>query len=399
LLAPKPAVHGILSWAPASSPFDWTTFAVMESLTPCRPPAPPNLLRGRGLPGRLVRRMIAVMMVSSLMGIGWAAETWQIYLPTRLPFVSQTLDETRKILEHKLGGRRVALTVHSLFSAPGSDREAEDGRGGPSLLLVETGAEIGVVPAGAHLTPITMDFLWLFGIHEDLMCEVGVALPTTTTEWASAMSALRARDPFKYPWFSSLYSHHTLLRLQDVLEGPADSPAQGATGTASGNDPVAARFEPPDFWRRASPLEIIQQCFDSGFLNPLTIESDEALAFEVFEARDAVFTTVWLPREALASDSSLRKSLGNPVFLPFPARDPEHPTAVPVVRYRLWCVDEVLVAREPRLSATIPGNNDPGEGRGIPQFPLERLCSYAADLAWITGEYPSLYDRLVTGEP
>ncbi len=272
-----------------------------------------------------------------------------VVLPSRVNLVPWVLDAVRRILERGLN-RTIALSVRPAagFSAdePGLER---------SWLLLEDGDP---PPVGREATGLRLSLHWVLGVRADLLAPVASAGPTTLSEFREILVRLRARPAPVFPWFESLYSPMTLRCFE--VAWATGVPEQGFTA-----------------------LPFLQHALDQKLLNPFSIDADEALAFDVFEAGDTVFATMWVPGEALPVGSLLRGTLTRALFMPLPG--PQGPAPVPRLDFTLW----TPVGRAaPVLAPGVITASAPFVAR-----PLEARL----DERWIRFAFPEAYDRLVRG--
>ncbi len=299
----------------------------------------------------------AIVLLVVILAVTWPAcrppvgatvgET--VVLPSRVTLVPWVLDAVRRIVERGLG-RTISLSVRPAAGftpdEPGLER---------SWLLLEDG---DTPPVGRAASGLRLSLYWLLGVRTDLLTPVASASPATLDEFREILGRLRARPSPVFPWFESLYSPMTLRCFEVALA--TDGSGQGFAAL------------PP-----------LQQALDQKLLNPFSIDSDEALAFDVFEAGDAVFTTMWVPGEALPVGSLLRGTLTRAVFVPLPG--PEGPVPVPRLDFTLW---------------TPVGGSPPALAPGVvlASAPFTSLVlDPRLDERWIRFAFPQAYDCLVQG--
>ncbi len=285
--------------------------------------------------------------------VSGVCDTLEILMPSRLNFPSWVLDSLRKRMGTMLA-HEVSLHLLPISTEPGPVDVAS-----VPLLLIEEGTHLASVSANMRPTPITLHVFWMLGTRMDLLAPVASAPPANLPEFDDLLEKLRLHTPEHYPWFESLEAPLTLFRLRQAMRsGPIDiTPAR------------------------------IQKALDRKWLNPYSLESDESLAHEVFEAGDAVFTSLWVPGDAIASPASVAS--GTIRFSPFPG--PAGPTAVPHIRLRLWA-DRDDPRWSGRTAALFVPSRDIGHAVFLPcDIPSERL--------WVKREGSRYFNRLVEGEP
>ncbi len=295
--------------------------------------------------------LLAVLLLFPIrMGL---CDTLEILMPSRLNFPSWVLDSLRKRI-----GTMLAHEVSLHLFPMSTDLGPVDVASVP-LLLIEEGTHLASVAANMRPTPVTLHVFWMLGTRMDLLAPVASAPPASLPEFDVLLDKLRLHNPEHYPWFESLEAPLTLFRLRQAM--------------------------------RSGPVDItpnrIQKALDKKWLNPYSLESDESLAHEVFEAGDAVFTSLWVPGDAVASPASA--VTGTIRFSPFPG--PNGPTAVPHIRLRLW-VDR----DDPRWS----GHGD------VPFVPSREIahavflpCDIPSERLWVKREGSRYFNRLIEGEP
>ena len=280
-------------------------------------------------------------------------DTLEILMPSRLNFPSWVLDSLRKRIGTMLA-HDVSLHLFPISTEPGPVDVAS-----VPLLLIEEGTHLASVAADMRPTSITLDVFWMLGTRMDQLAGIASSPPATLPEFYGLLEKLRNRNQDHYPWFESLEAPLTLFRLRQAMR-------KGA------NDVTPAH---------------LQNALDKKWLNPYSLESDESLAHEVFEAGDAVFTSLWIPGDAIASSAFV--ATGAVRFSPFPG--PEGPTPVPHIRLRLWANRD-----DPRWS-----------GRPVTPFiPSKEIenavflpCDIPSERLWVKREGSRYFNRLIEGEP
>lgn len=305
----------------------------------------------RSFPGfRGILLLAALLAFPATTGL---CDTLEILMPSRLNFPSWVLDSLRKRV-----GTMLAHDV-SLHLLPISTESGPVDVASVSLLLIEEGMHLASVAANMRPTPITLHVFWMLGTRMDLLAPIASAPPASLSEFEDLLEELRLHTPDHYPWFESLEAPLTLFRLRQAM--------------------------------RAGPVDIaptrIQKALDKKWLNPYSLESDESLAHEVFEAGDAVFTSLWVPGDAVASLASV--ATGTIRFSPFPGST--GPTPIPHIRLRLW-VDR----DDPRWSSHT-------DAAFVPSREIEHAvflpCDIPSERLWVKREGSRYFNRLVEGEP
>lgn len=280
-------------------------------------------------------------------------DTLQILMPSRLNFPAWILDSLRHRIE--------ALLDHevSLQLLPTSSELGPVDVASVPLVLIEEGTHLASVAANMRPTPITLDVFWVLGTRMDLLAPVASAPPSSLPEFQALLEKLHQQNLEHYPWFESLEAPLTLFRLRHAMRtGPVDF-------TAS----------------------LLQEALDRKWLNPYSLESDESLAYEVFEAGDAVFTSLWIPADVIASPSTGENRTIR--FTPFPG--PKGPTPIPHIQLRLWADhQDSRWSGKPR-KPFVPAR-EISDAVFLPcDIPSERL--------WVRRDGSRFFNRLIEGEP
>lgn len=313
----------------------------------------------------------------------------KVFLSTRLPLTPWALDGIRRLLERDLA-HPVTLLPH-----PASTTWSPEDLAGDVRLLNDDGkAPSGflqpVKPVGSPLV-----LVWLMAYHPDLLQCVASAPPVQVITWFETLRALREIAPERFPWFESLYQPQTLLHLEAALEGVVLPPPPPLL-----NRDRAHKQEP-------GIMGILHRAFEDNLLNPLAIEADENLAFDVFEAGDAVFSTFWMPLEVVIPlirpplrSFNVRHPVGIPgvaiasgeeqksLFMAVPGLN--GPTAIPLRTLHLLALNAAK-SHEPAASYSfaVP----------LPEEMTFITESEEKEAAWIARRYPLLYGKLIRGEP
>jgi len=280
-------------------------------------------------------------------------DSLKILMPSRLNLPSWILDSLRKSLGKTLSHE---VTLH--LRPVGSDIGPVDVASVP-LLLIEEGTNLASVTSSLRPTPVTLDLFWVLGTRIDLLSPLASAPPRTMHEFNSILEQLQRRNPERFPWFESLEAPMTLYKLRQALR-------TGARDTAAHQ---------------------LQQALDRKWLNPFSLESDESLAYEVFEAGDAIFTSLWVPGNAIASPPERQNR--KVIYSPFPGEN--GPAPVPQIKLRLWTNrDDPRWSRRPGTAFSL--TPDLAEAVFLP-------CDIPSERFWVRHDSSRFFNRLIEGKP
>ncbi len=316
------------------------------------------------------------VLVFLLFGEGYSEESVQVIMPCRFNLVPWTLDSIRKILARDLE-HPVSLIIRPITGPNPTEDFATD-----TFYLLEEGFSDGMRQAGLASSSWELDLYWVLACNKDYMPAVASAPPSDLNGFFALLRKVREKNPEMFPWFESLYSANTVLRLKRSFE--ADEGEESTTMAVPVGSGTTRRF-------RRSPIRILHAALDAKFLNPLSIEADEGMAFDVFEARDTVFSTLWVTDEFFESPlstgivSSLTREIG---FFPFPCV--KGSPRIPRTRFTLWAFGSPARGPLPKRSAGRGASPEKG-------FGFEDLMG-KDELRWQKKSFGSFYDRLVQGE-
>lgn len=283
----------------------------------------------------------------------------EILMVSRLALPARVLDFTRQIIGNILN-KRVTMTISNVSSQSGMVRPLFE-----KLILLEDGMEESKITRGMIKTSIKLDFGWVLALNPRMLEKAACKVPVDLSSFLDVLKVLKARQPEKFPWFESLYSPNTLARFDYAFAGNSSS-EQGSE----------------------KMLDFIHDALNAGIMNPLSIEADESLAFDVFEAGDTVFASMWLPIVSLAKGSELRSFLNDPLLTTFPTLSKM--ACLPVIRLHLWCMESDA---ENFISC---GSSSGSSAADVRQY--EDVCDSKQELEWMEKRFPELYDALVMGE-
>ena len=177
--------------------------------------------------------------------------------------------------------------------------------------------------------------------------------------------------PSMFPWFEAIFSKNTVLNINSVL-----SQSSSISSTSQ---------ETKYFWNCKKAVEILHKAMTKELLNPLSLESDELLAFDVFRSEDCIATSFWVPVNYLIDPKMAVSYLGKVVLMPFPTQNGQG--IIPKVTFNIW--QNINDKITPAISNLAPIGHD--------NFKFLE-CNYKKDLNWINQNYIEQYDQLVIGD-
>ncbi len=271
-------------------------------------------------------------------------------------------------LQHELE-RRLGMPMSVTFRKISGDRNLDEIPSG-TWLLTEVDDEDPLVLPGLMPLPLVVELRWMLGLWRTPLEEIGeTSLPIPNlAAFLAACRRLRSRSPSTFPWFQGLYDPGMLCRLEEAL----------------GKSLPRANVRLPG---SGGLLATLNLAVEENLLNPLSLEADSALAFEVFEAGDCVMTGMWVLPSMLSAESALRRRLPDLVFQPFPR--PTGEPQVPMLSLRLFAPEGVTVAPGSPVSAV--GAGAASDARLLP-------VQVRQDREWERRQYLKLYNRLIRGE-
>jgi len=316
-----------------------------------------DMLNSNALPlARFFRKgfLAEVLCLLVLTGsVGFAEDALTVIMPSRVNLVPWTLDTVKRVLERDIS-RKVSLSVRSDVGFHWPDPSASG-----AWLLLEEGVK---APVDLKFTGIRLSLLWMMAVRSEMLSSVASKCPSRLDEFFKALDALKKNSPGVFPWFESLYSAETLRCFTVAFAIPNGS---------------------EDAEIASQSLKVFHQALDGRLLNPLSIESDEGLAFDVFEARDSVFSSMWVVEESWTPTSLLKGTLAGTFFVPVPGI--ARPSPVPQMQFSLWSREQIPIGgiRQRLEIASFP-------------YPVIRLDS-KAESAWKRDTFSSVYDQLIQG--
>lgn len=303
----------------------------------------------------------------------------QVFLPTRMSLPPLALGSLRELLERRLG-RSVSLLLR-----PASSAFSLEDISSQTLLLTEFGAVPQGFPLACSPASLSCAMAWVLAAHRSIFERVASAPPRTIDNLFELMNRariLKEREQpgdVTYPWFESLFFPPTLYHLDhfshDWRERGGTSPSAGTAG-------------------------LLHLAMAEGILNPLSVEADENLANEVFEAGDSIFNTMWFPIDPAHADISGMVA-SDLVFFPFPGID--GPVEVPRVDLRLLVPNggPDWAMLHPTALPSVPQQREGDLSRVCLGYASWTwlLCDAAEEAEWTSVRFPSLYGKLIRGEP
>lgn len=280
----------------------------------------------------------------------------QVACLSRTNFPAWIFDSLRTRLQ-----RDLKQTVN-LLVLPASGPVSIEAIASSGYCLLEVGTSPGEVPGNWTLTPFSYSLLWVLAIREKENSQAEFQPPRNLEEFMAQCENWKKENPQKFPWFDSLFSPTTLLRIQRAVEGPASS---GAV------------------------IPLLQKALQDKILNPLSMEADESLAYEVLDGEDCLFSSQWIPQDFLFDPPLLSKNPAGFRFAPFPGKIRE----VPRITFRLYDLGNV---KETKSGPSGPDLPEP-DGESVSPWtdaPFAE-CRFPEEARWIESEFTILYRTLV----
>ena len=285
---------------------------------------------------------------------------------SRLDFAPGMLEMVKLDLERSLQ-TKVSLNFQPVLKTQQiSLRKSQD------LLLVENGFPEEMLPQNYELIPDSeVSLVWVLGLSDkakELMNEEKII---NLKDFGKLLIKLKKQNPSTFPWFESLFSKNTLFNLNLVL---------GEDEKIALNPSVKQ-----DFWLYKDAVKVLYEAMGDELLNPLSLESDELLAFNVFMSGDCAATSLWVPSEFLIKQEVASKFLGNVLLLPFPSV--EGKAVVPKVSFHIYKYSE---SKFKGVVASICIEKN--------EFYSFVDCKFQKALSWINSKYAERYDQLLVGD-
>ncbi|MBI3038456.1 hypothetical protein HYY75_05310 [bacterium] len=202
--------------------------------------------------------------------------------------------------------------------------------------------------------------------------------PRSLSEFLKTLENLRTLDSYIFPWFEPFYDRNTLFRLKQAISGNILS--------NSAKQEVSTRSK--EF------VSFIHQALNRKLLNPLSMEADGNLSYEVFEAGDSTFSTFWILQSELIPNT--RSSKNSDVrFTPFPGKTDFSP--IPRMTFRLLTPTQSFAEFSEKH---FPPNEITF---GEPQINISSAsiffdCDPLAEGIWMKDFAPSIYEKLLNGD-
>jgi len=208
----------------------------------------------------------------------------KVFFPTRFELSPWLLDSIKSDLNQAFG-RQVSLEVFQTHSLILKDSVPEK-----AYVLAEKGVFAAGFETNFSEKPAVISLIWGLGLRMPEMSEAASDTPKNWNDFMEIARKLKARKVGCYPWFESLSCPSTLLHLRE-------------------------RFSQESF------QQSIFSSFDEGILNPLSLEADQTLAFEVLESGDCVFSTLWANLSLAKNDENISFFGGKVRVIPFPGAE------------------------------------------------------------------------------
>ena len=323
-----------------------------------------TLVLSRFLPGRrgLVSLLLGILLSFFSLPSLPAATIWVV---TRAELGPWALEALQHRLEQQLGA---GMSV--TFRKVNGERSLDEIPSGTWILGEPESPEITGL-TGFASTPLRQDLWWMLGVwRSQVERHAGVTLPLADLQtFIEVCRSSRGRVSDAFPWFQGLYDPGTLHRLEDVL-------GRGTPSTTASN-----------VLQKGGLLAILNLAVEENLLNPLSLEADSSLAFEVFEAGDCAFSGMWVLPSMVREDSALRRRLPDLHFQAFPGPAGEAPVAC--ISLRLFVPEAVIASWPTTLTA-----------EALPSTRTVNLSPVMSQVEqdWEKKQFPKLYNRLIRGD-
>ncbi|MBF0544220.1 MAG: extracellular solute-binding protein [Candidatus Riflebacteria bacterium] len=300
-----------------------------------------------------------------------ATQPLEIFVSTELPLTSWSLDMIRTTFEKTLQRKVSILLKDSLRNILSYDFATE-------TLILADDVNVSNISSRQKISPaIEFPIIWVLVYRKETFSKLATSTPQNLEGFINILRILRAKNSDFFPWFEGLFNKVSLYCIQTELSFPNS----GKNSKVVDNNLSANKNEVDSFFH---------QILGENLLNPLSIEADENLAFEVFEAGDTAFTSMWIPEYAIDHPELLYLDCQTD-WMGFPGATNFLP--IPQLKLKLFSIDSTTHLPS-KLGLTI---NRPFQS----SLASERFCPYSATNAqeWVRSEFSSLYKKIVMGEP
>lgn len=320
---------------------------------------PGKLLSNKALPGFFLFFIFFFVLSGSLYAKS-------VIMVSRLDFVPAMLEMVKLNLEHSL------KTPISLTFQPVLNTNPIQLRRKPDLLLVENGFPIQSLPDDYQQIPnAEMSLVWVLGLNSKAAEFLGNKKIKNLKEFAQLLMKVKLAKPAMFPWFEAIFSKNTFFNLNSVLGEDMNTFSNSS--------------EQRHFWNCKGTVQILHQAMAEELLNPLSLEADELLAFDVFRSGDCIATSFWVPIDYIINPKIAMAYLGNVSLIPFPTMDGKG--IMPKVTLNIWQKksdkSKLLLANSCLIKSD--------------EYNLME-CNFQDSLNWIKDKHIERYDRLVVGD-
>lgn len=304
--------------------------------------------------------LIGFMFLTSILN----AKT--MIMVSRLDFVPAMLEMVKLNLEENL------KFPISLNFQPVLNNKPIFVRRKPDYLLVEKGFPDKSLPIGYRQVPdAEISLVWVLGLNSQAAKYLKNDGINNLKEFAQFLMRIKKAKPSIFPWFEAIFSKNTFYNLNVVL--------------GEGNRNSTRIFDNKQFWNYKGAVEILHQAMTEELLNPLSLEADELLAFDVFRAGDCMATSFWVPIEYIIDSNKAASYLGEVSLMPFPTIGGKG--IVPQVTLNLWQkIDDTMKLNVANSCLT-----------KSKEFTLLE-SSFQETLDWTKDKFVERYDKLVVGD-
>ncbi|MBF0406617.1 MAG: hypothetical protein HQM10_04640 [Candidatus Riflebacteria bacterium] len=280
----------------------------------------------------------------------------EIFLATEVPLSSWCLDLIKNLFSNKFQKKVSIILRDNIRTVQSYSLSSE------SFVLADEENIPDFSVNRASLKCIDFPLAWVLACRKDILRKYlpEASLPGNLEEYLKLLRSVRSINPHFFPWFEGLFNKQTLFCVQ-MLTGK----------------------------KQRSSVSFFFSIFEQNLMNPLSIETDEVLAFDVLDAGDTIFSSLWLPEAVLESKEVYFKK-HEISWLPFPGVSSE--TIIPRVTLKFFSLNSEKSPLKP-----FEENNSNDFYSSLPSA-VFRNYSLNDVQEWIENEHPALYRKIVMGD-